>query len=1523
MGKFRKQLASLLVFLLVFSNFSFVGAVGAQGKTNLDVINNILQQQLEDVETLDGDATVAAFAATDSVRVIVELKGETPIEYATKKDVLFKELSDSEKQSLTNKVLQEQTTVKNALASEGVIFDYKYNFTTSFNGFSGDVLFGDVAKIENLPQVSKVYLANEYNRPEVEPNMDKSHQFIQSIQTWADGQFKGEGMVVAVLDTGVDPVHKDFNISDGVDVALTEDGVNAILSENNINGKYFNEKVPFGYNYFDLNNQILDLGPHASHHGMHVAGTVVANGAIMGVAPEAQVLGMKVFSNDPNYPSTTSDVYLAAIDDSVKLGADVLNMSLGSIASFYDANSAEDVAITRAVDNGVVAAVSAGNSGHILRGYSARNPFHHNPDIGVVGAPGLNYDTIQVAASGNEAYLYQTAITVEGSSYSAVGYGMDSWVDLDGLELVDLGEKLGGSLADYDGVDVAGKVVVVPRGAFSFIAKVETAAAAGATGIIVRNNDPSLFFWENQGGWDIPFMHVQFQDGKDLQAAIAAGHTTLKTNELSRKEDVEMGRMTDFTSWGTTPSLELKPELTAPGGNIYSTIQGDAYGVKSGTSMAAPHVAGGAALVQQYLKSDERFASLTASERTRLAKALLMNSGYVIEDLNGQPFSPRRQGAGMMSTYYAVTTPVVVTYKETNEAKVELYDFDKTNVDFTLVAENLTNEAVTYTVDTQVLTDTFREMASGPKQNALIAGDFIGAVVNAPETVTVPAGGSVEFTVAIDFSEAKIPGLTTSGQATSMDLVKNIFVEGFVNLTADQQPSLSVPFLGFYGDWSEPSILDGLLIFNEARQFTPYASDVVNAAGQFVPFLTDDKGDRYHVINPAHATMKAVNPITGYLRNAREVQINILDTNEKLLRRVLQQTDVRKNYFNAGNAQLHSWVTARGWDGTVRNQLVADGKYFYEIKAVADKVGAKWQSKKVPVLVDTTAPVVTIDSFDKASNTIKFTATDAGIGVNQIFVFVGEGNDPVATLDAGTTSYTFASPVGIADVAVYATDKVNNVGFTTGTIGDTVEPLVFLSSPGAFSAHRTHEVTVAGYATDNDRVASVSVNGKKVDLTYNEENKRYSFSTVLTFEKDGIEEIIVTALDAAGNEFSIARRVYLDTQAPTIKANVAKFVNHDVTEVPASFLLEDNFHYLSFLIDGSQEYLLPSTNVAGGLLNGASKTFETTLEVKPGNNKFELRLVDYAGNVTTQELNVYRNEVDYRVDRLAGQTRFDTAVNVSKEGWETSNVVIISRSDDFTDALSGAPLAKKHDAPILLTNTKSLSKATAAEIARLGATEVIILGGELAVSAAVEAELKALVPNVKRISGKTRWETSALIAHEVAPEGSSEAVVVYGRDYADALAIAPYAAAKGMPILLTDKEKLPKATADALVALNVETTYALGGHLVMSDDVFNALPGGERFAGKTRFDTALMVVEKFNQGAEHFYVATTNDFTDALAGAALAAKKDTGIFLVGNSVRANLKTYIAENGVETLTVLGGELAISAELFAELAGLYKN
>jgi len=143
------------------------------------------------------------------------------------------------------------------------------------------------------------------------------------------------------VDTGIDPDHKDMILSDESKGKLSKKDVASFVDKNHLDGKYYTAKVPYGYNYYDKNSEIRDLGPDASMHGMHVGGTVGANGnddGIKGIAPETQLLALKVFGNDAAMPSTWGDIYIKAIDDAILLGADVINMSLGSTGEFQDPN---------------------------------------------------------------------------------------------------------------------------------------------------------------------------------------------------------------------------------------------------------------------------------------------------------------------------------------------------------------------------------------------------------------------------------------------------------------------------------------------------------------------------------------------------------------------------------------------------------------------------------------------------------------------------------------------------------------------------------------------------------------------------------------------------------------------------------------------------------------------------------------------------------------------------------------------------------------------------------------------------------------------------------------------------------------------------------------------------------------------------------------------------------------------------------------------------------------------------------
>jgi lactocepin len=1265
LGKMKKSLAVLFVILFTFSNYAYAETPSSNQVTNNE---GLVKALTKENGAFEKEKSKVSVDRNEKVRVIIELDEESGIEYANKKGVRYSQLSETTKQSIEVRARKAQKETKEKIAKKKIEIDYKTDYTTVVSGFSGQVKFGDIAEIESLPNVKNVYISNEYKRPIVEPNMETSHEFIQSYKAWTEGKYKGEGMTVAIIDSGIDPSHRDMVLNNSTEYDLSENEVNQLKAEESLLGEYFTEKIPYGYNYFDRNTEIVDLVPNGSNHGMHVAGIVAANGnpeegGIKGVAPEAQLLAMKVFSNDPTYSGTFSDVYVDAIDEAVKLGADAINMSLGSVAAFYEPEDVANLAITRAVDNGVVVSVSAGNARHFGRNY--KTPFAENPDIGLIGAPGLSYDSIQVASSGNKQTWYNYKLSLNGNAIDGFGYTSDNWnerlVDNE-YELVSLGDGTG-SEADYTGVDVKGKIVVVTRGGTPgpFIDKAAIAAEQGAAGIIVVDNGTGSTIYRDQGNFDVPFMLVTKPTGDQLNTLFNAGNAslafTIDTAEVSPQE----GRPSEFSSWGTTPSLDLKPEIMAPGGNIYSTLNDDKYGMMSGTSMAAPHVAGGSALIMQYIKEHKTYKNLSLNEQAHLAKVLLMNTAEVTIGTNDYPYSPRVQGAGLMKIFNAIETPVRIVDPNTNEAKVELRDFTDKVVNFTVKAINDSNKSVTYKVNVDVLTDAIQQTENGfinwsaDGNSALAhlrgAEEFKNIKVDAPKNIKVPAGRSVEIPISIDLTNARVPGYHADGTPNKQgfELKEDIFVDGFVRFedVKNQEADLVVPYLGFYGKWDRPSIFDGMNHIDDKFYYDEFCwgnpcSGMYEKPGQNGYLGWDpingyeDAVSKYAISPNGDGDNDTITPMMSLLRNAKEIQYNILDENGKKIRTIKKDHNVRKNYADCFCRRDTGYSTARSFDGQANGGLVPDGKYFYEIKARVDMKfrEAEWQSKKIPFAVDTKKPVVSA-TYSEESKQLTWEATDGeGIGVSHIEIKVnGENILPEGTLlEPSTTSYNLSNS-SVPDGAVVEVVTHDFAGNTTiqeanyeSASEDATPPVIKLYQPSTGSIHTSRSVRMFGWVTDNSGVSEMYANGKSVDykLVHEFNEDRYKFDTNIVFEEDGVHEIAFKAVDKAGNDIQIQRRaIFVDTTPSTLSVDAPNIVEPSVKTANLAVSVQDNFDYIHVYINDS-EIIAQDEPSSFEQAVPLDLTFTHEVELQPGENVFNIKAVDLSGKTVEQVVTIHK-----------------------------------------------------------------------------------------------------------------------------------------------------------------------------------------------------------------------------------------------------------------------------------------------------------
>ncbi|MBL4932644.1 cell wall-binding repeat-containing protein [Clostridium paridis] len=313
------------------------------------------------------------------------------------------------------------------------------------------------------------------------------------------------------------------------------------------------------------------------------------------------------------------------------------------------------------------------------------------------------------------------------------------------------------------------------------------------------------------------------------------------------------------------------------------------------------------------------------------------------------------------------------------------------------------------------------------------------------------------------------------------------------------------------------------------------------------------------------------------------------------------------------------------------------------------------------------------------------------------------------------------------------------------------------------------------------------------------------------------------------------------------------------------------------------------------------------------NAKYRVLAKDKSGNiVASSDISIDHNNLAKSVtkipNRIAGVDRFKTAVKISNAGWtSTSDTVILATGEDFPDALSAAPLAKKYNAPILLTGKNTLYDSTKNEINRLKPKNIIIIGSSGAVSSDIEKQLVNSGYNCSRIYGKDRYSTSLAIAKVMGKV--NEVVIATGEDYPDALSIASYAALKGIPIILTEKNSMPKDTENYIKSLNISKTYVVGSAGVVSDNAIRNMKNSVRLGGKDRYDTNKLIVNyiKSSMNFNQVYVATGLDFPDALAGSVLASNTNSPILLADRADSQNAKSIVSANSssVKTIDVLGG------------------
>ena len=798
---------------------------------------------------------------------------------------LAENVSSIDKVSLKSeqKLLSKQDAVIERIETDvlkGAELNIRYQFTYLTNAFSIDTEFANLEQIAGLEGVKSVFLMPVYSPAEVtsgaSPLVSSGGEMVGVPSIWNSEElgYTGTGMKIAILDTGLDLDHPSFAADPEMNGnSMTTDTIDAVLTDLNayrgMGGRvtadelHLSNKIPFVFNYADRNLTGDHSRDQQGDHGTHVSGIAAANPVegtnVVGMAPNAQIIVMKVFGATR---AGMADDIVAAIEDAMRLGCDVANLSLGSTAGFSSANNELDLIYERIASQDMILAAAVGNEGTsgYLNMWGTDLNTTSNPDNATINSPSTYANTTAVASANNAAAMasFFTYGTTQVAYTEARGLYVTFDVLADKGELEFVVVPGVGEAADFEGLDLSGKIALVQRGAINFSLKLANAEAAGAVGLIVYDNEDSgeLFAMDmtdpETGGLptgvsgNVPAVTITLPAGEAMLAS------EVRTLTVSAQQgivpSVAGGQMSSFSSWGVAPNLELSPDITGIGGNVYATVDAGRYDVMSGTSMATPQVAGVSALVMQYL--NDVFPKAPDGSIRAVTEALLMSTSVpIIDRKSGVEASPRRQGSGLVNAIGAVTAEAYLTVNG-QKPEAELGDSTEGRYTFSFELHNFSDEAKTYALSSSLLTEDITTIG-GIDFMAEQDRALSGTVAFDRETVTVPAGGTANVRVRIELSAEDKAWLDEHFENGS-------YVEGFIYLDNENAADvdLSLPFLGFYGEWTKAPVFDSAFWYDNS--FFGYApADGLPEGNEYFHVLWTSLGGTDWVLG--------MNPYTGAL----------------------------------------------------------------------------------------------------------------------------------------------------------------------------------------------------------------------------------------------------------------------------------------------------------------------------------------------------------------------------------------------------------------------------------------------------------------------------------------------------------------------------------------------------------------------------------------------------------------------------------------------------------------------------------
>ena len=678
-----------------------------------------------------------------------------------KKELHGKVFTAADEKNVEKKVKNQQVQFEKQLKANKILYEKGYTYNKVLNGMVLKVKGKDLEKLAQINDVVKIdpnderYVLDVRKNDEFSPMMDRTNDFLNIPELWDKG-IKGQGVKVAVIDTGIDYEHPELK-------DVYKGGYNFVEHNPALYKEERADDDPYETAPEERAEGAPEIDPNTGRtfhtdHGTHVAGTIAAQGknayGIKGIAPEIELYAYRVLGA---YGRGSQGAVIAGIEKAVAEKMDVINLSLGGGSS--DENAPDSIAVNNAVLAGVTAVVSNGNSG---------------PGRQTVTSPASAVMAISVGNSTVDEFHIRADITLEAEGYEQelTDTSMMAWrfgehpgdVLTGTLDVVAVPGY--GVSEDYEGLDVEGKVALVSRGGgVPFVDKIAAAKEQGAAAIIIHNNvegaGPAGYVFGDSFSF-IPTFDIPTQVGQEFREAIESSAEKVGKVTFNGFKDITVpgDEINDSSSRGpSTPNFDIKPDVLAPGTNIMSTIPAygkynpdadysEAYERFTGTSMSAPHVTGIVALL---LSANPDWGPFDV-------KVALSNTAKLFDTDKYDVFD---QGAGRVQAVKALEAEALAYVQAVTEFEGKVHEYEKGTVTFGKVAPDAESEkTVTREIIVRSLSDTASEYTVEVEVIRAPSGDLAGANVSVDKTsITLGAGEEETLTATLTVP----PGEDTPG----------------------------------------------------------------------------------------------------------------------------------------------------------------------------------------------------------------------------------------------------------------------------------------------------------------------------------------------------------------------------------------------------------------------------------------------------------------------------------------------------------------------------------------------------------------------------------------------------------------------------------------------------------------------------------------------------------------------------------------------------------------------------------------